>query len=214
MTEIVMDYTEDPRFVEWILEQLHLAFGQSDRTGIHISDLVHCLKKAFYARQPDYLGNLTDDSVLYFVRGRSLHDMIEKLFPNNEVTLDFDGIIGNVDAMGYFEGVAIAVEIKTTKQLRNGPYDSAIAQLKYYMSMSGKNIGYLLYYEYFTNKIRAFKFVMDDELRKRVLKELKDKKDLLLKALEIDEILLLSKLSDFECNMCQFLHCDDHPSNY
>ena len=152
MTELLkgfeLPYKEDPEFVDMILERLHISFGRSNRTGIHISDLIYCLRKAFYSRQPDYVQVLKDDSILYFVRGRSLHDMIEKLFPNNEVTIEYDEIIGNVDAI---DG-PIAVEIKTTKALRRGPYDSNRMQLRYYMAMTEKDIGYLLYYEYITSQ--------------------------------------------------------------
>ena len=214
MTELLkgfeLPYKEDPEFVDMILERLHIAFGRSNRTGIHISDLIHCLRKAFYSRQPDYVQVLKDDSVLYFVRGRSLHDMIEKLFPNNEVTIEYEEIIGNVDAI---DG-PIAVEIKTTKVLRRGPYDSNRMQLRYYMAMTGKDIGYLLYYEYFSNKIRAFKFMMNAEQRERTLKELVTKRNLLIKALEINEVLIIPESdSSFDCNNCEFEQCPKHPAN-
>lgn len=211
MNEIVLQWIEDFEFRDELLERLHVAFSRSDREGIHISDLIYCLRKAWYRRQPGYEQDLTDDSILYFVRGRSLGDLIEKMFPKREFIVEHDGVIGTIDAVD--EGAVY--EIKTTKKLwKDEPSRANALQCRYYMAMRNERIGYLLYYEYFTNRLRVFKFFAKTEELANTLKEISFKKYLLELALTRNDVELLPFADDdFDCYVCDFEQCVKH-KNY
>ncbi|MHA1786747.1 MAG: CRISPR-associated protein Cas4 [Candidatus Thorarchaeota archaeon] len=212
---IEIECYEDLEFKQFLLEALHKSFARSgeERTGIHVSDLVYCLKKAWHRRQEGHEEELTDDSVMYFVRGRSLHDMIERLpvFGKNEYRVLHEDVKGTIDAVGLensrTEGMIF--EIKTTKKLWNDtPTHHNTTQLRYYMAMYNTQIGYLLYYEMFTNRLRPFKFVATQEQLEGTLKEISAKNKLLKLALEKGDVSILPKADEsWECNFCEFEQC-------
>ena len=202
-----LDYIEDFEFRDRLMERLYEAFGRGKRTGTHVSDIVYCLKKAWHRKQPEYEQDLNDDSILYFLRGRSLGDLLEKLFPEQEYVVNHAGVVGHIDAVDPENHIAI--EIKTAKRIWNDtPSEAYQTQLRYYMAMYGTNIGYLFYYVLSTNKLRVFKFFATDEQLRLTLLEIEGKKKLLDKALVDNDVDILPKsLSNFECRVCEILDC-------
>lgn len=186
-----------------LLKALRRAFlwEGKKRTGWHVSDFVYCLKKPYYKRQPDYEEDLSNDSILYFVRGRSLHDLLEKLYPNREVKVQIEDIVGSVDAM---TDDGTCVEIKTTKKLwKNEANAHHIKQVSYYMAMADSNMGQILYYELTDNRLRVFEIELSDEKLSSLRTEILLKKDLVVKALDEKSVRLLDNTNEgWECKFC------------
>lgn len=186
-----------------LLKALRRAFKWEGkkRTGWHVSDFVYCLKKPYYKRQPDYEEDLSNDSVLYFVRGRSLHDLLEKMYPDREVRVSIEDIVGSVDAMTQ-DGTCI--EIKTTKRLwKNEANDHHVKQVSYYMAMADSNMGQILYYEMTDNRLRVFEISLTDDDLSDLKSEILVKKDDVIQALETKKVRLLDNTNAaWECKWC------------
>ena len=171
------------------------------RTGWHVSDFVYCLKKPFYKRQPGYEEDLSNDSILYFVRGRSLHDLLEKLYPRREVKVTHEDIVGSVDGMTQ-DGTC--VEIKTTKKLwKNEANEHHVLQDSYYMAMADSNQGQILYYEMNDNRLRVFEISLTDEELDGLLWSLIEKRNIIIEAIENKNVRLLDDSNAaWECKWC------------
>ena len=210
MNEIALQWFEDYEYRDRLMEKLHEAFARGKRTGTHVSDIVYCLHKAWYHGQEDHEQDLTSDSILYFVRGRSLGDMLEKLFDEQEFVVNYEGVIGHIDAIDTENHTVI--EIKTAKSIWNDkPSEAYQTQLRYYMTMYNTQIGYLFYYVLSTNQLRVFKFIATPEQLEETRKEIAAKKKLLDTALAFNDVTILpmSKKSSFECRVCD---CDKCPN--
>jgi CRISPR/Cas system-associated exonuclease Cas4 (RecB family) len=203
-----LQWYEDTEYRDVVLEKLYKKFASGNRGGYHVSDLVYSLRKAWYRRQPEYKQDLTKDTILYFVRGRSLGDVLEKIFDKQELEVKHDGVVGHIDAVDEERGVVI--EIKTAKSIyKDTPSIHYVTQLRYYMAMYGTKIGYLMYYVITTNQLRIFKYFATDQQLADTLKEISFKRKLLAKALELNDISILPQAENkWECNYCEFEQCE------
>lgn len=207
-----MIFEEDEDIVQDMIRVLKVAFSRDtkERTGIHVSDLVYCLRKAWYRRQEDFKEDLDNNSILFFVRGRSLHDLLEKLYAQREVRVKYNGVKGTIDAITHDNQI---VEIKTTKKLwKDQPNDHHLKQIAYYMAMYGTNRGVLLYYEIQDNNLRYFEIYMDDEELMDECIEIDTKKAILDKALEHGDVDICgeSPRYDWECKFCDIDECPNN----
>lgn len=186
---------------------LKVAFGfdNKKRKGRHVSDLVYCLRKTYWRTRPDYEEELSDDSVLYFVRGRSLEDLIDKLFPLKQVKVTLNEIVGTIDAVSAEN---IPVEIKTTKRLfKSEPYDHHIKQLTYYMAMRNSQKGILLYYELQPNKLTVFELQLTKKELADIRTDILNANTQLNQILEFEDPYLVQPPEDgkgWECKFCDF----------
>jgi len=201
--------TEIPELVPHMMKALKTAFSRDNdtRTGLHVSDLVYCLRKAWYRRQQNYRDDIDDNSILYFVRGRSLHDLLEKLYAQREVRVIYNGIKGTIDAITHDNK---AVEIKTTKKLwKNTPNDHHLKQLQYYLAMYNTDIGILLYYEVHDNNLRYFEVTQNPLEKELILKELDAKALELRTALDTSDVekIVHAPEYDWECGFCNIAEC-------
>jgi len=114
-----------------------------ERRGIHVSDLVSCLRKTVYEKiQPI---PLSETDLMLFVLGEGHHQVIQLLAGKGEVfseqKLQMDEVVGTVDLLDN----GVPIEIKTRRTKDREPEDNHLKQLSYYMAMIPSNVGLLLY---------------------------------------------------------------------
>jgi len=112
---------------------IEVMLSDHERTGIHVTDLTGCLRKAWYEKtqtQPEYL-----HSRAYLVIGNAMHGHLENFQGEGEAERKIEalGIEGTMDM--YHEGVI--VDYKTTRWLNPAktPYGSHAQQVNIYAEM-------------------------------------------------------------------------------
>ena len=131
-----MNFAEDPGFKTHLIEALTAKYGK-EREGIHVSDLVYCLREAYYRKtdpQP-----LSETDLMFFADGAERHGVLEGLSGlQSEVKIEYGGVQGTVDIVGDYP-----VEIKSTRSNKELPYHYFV-QLGYYAAMLDSKVGILL----------------------------------------------------------------------
>jgi len=127
-------------------------YDKEQRKGIHISDLVLCLRKAVRNRLDP--APLTDLDLRNFNQGRSHHQTVQQLAKRlkkkgHEVVAEkekyFNDIVGHMDLL--IDG-NLPVEVKTTRQRNATPSDHYYTQLRYYMALMGTTKGKIIVESY------------------------------------------------------------------
>lgn len=109
----------------------------SQRTGIHVSDLVLCLREAYF-RKVDPKPH-TEKTLSYFTDGASRHLALQGLSTyKREVKIERWGVIGSADLLAN-----TVIEYKSTRA-QNAIPDHYTRQLGYYVCMFGKDYGFLI----------------------------------------------------------------------
>jgi len=169
---------------------------------IHRSDLIYCLRKAYYR-----LTNVEPSDAIhveYMVIGKTLHNIIEESFQyvekevlwNNEVVCTVD-ILEN----GY------PIEIKTTRKTIRSPEEiprTYIEQLQMAMLAVDKPKGYLAILNVRTADLKVWRFEWESENEKEAVNNyFLEKLRLLKKAIELKTPNLLPTL-DWQCPSCEY----------
>jgi CRISPR/Cas system-associated exonuclease Cas4 (RecB family) len=124
--------TENLELKQYFLTNLSKMYDDKERNGIHVSDLVYCLRKTFFRKVRPVPQNL--QSLFYFLDGEQRHKGFQGLVPTlqNEVEVENFGIVGTMDLVfggeqeGNFtfngvEGLFYRpIEIKTTRAKPKG----------------------------------------------------------------------------------------------
>ena len=120
------------RFVKSLQEKY-----SSSREGIHVSDLVYCLRQAFYRKTNPK--PFSERQLGFFVDGARRHKVLQELLNvKAEVKVERWGIRGSIDLL-----LDKPLEIKTTRARASLP-DHYFKQLGYYAVLVGVNGGYLV----------------------------------------------------------------------
>jgi CRISPR/Cas system-associated exonuclease Cas4 (RecB family) len=118
--------TENKELEKYFVDNLTRMYNERERIGIHVSDLVYCLRKPYYRKYVPVSQSLK--TLLYFLDGEQRHKGFQGLVPNleNEVEIDNYGIVGTMDlfdpcsiVIGKCNGMGI-IEIKTTRAKPRG----------------------------------------------------------------------------------------------
>lgn len=133
-----IEVTADASLKTDLMANLKAEF-EKEREGIHVSDLVYCIRKAAFRKlQPK---PLTEVQFSYFLAGRGHHETIQ--FISNaepEKEIEWNGIKGSIDLLAD----SVPVEIKTTRSFKRDIPPHYIRQLSYYCAMLEKTEGRLL----------------------------------------------------------------------
>ena len=193
------------------------SYLQRPKVGLHVSDLV-LPRKAFCHRKYDI--GISDDEVGYFLGGRGHHDIIEFLatLPEyREVKVEMEGIKGTIDM--YRD---VPIEIKTTRSPEvKAPYKLAyehpeyFRQLGYYCTMVSKSKGQLwLFYlgaREWDEVLRRSRTVpriliydVEFEDLEEIRREMLERKNLLLRALETGDPSGLPLCPSWMCRRCKY----------
>jgi len=128
------------------------------REGIHVTDLVMpCPRRAYFARKYADEPRLDWHSILRIWRGLKLHET--RIFAEEEIELEWNGIIGRVDA--YENGLVVDKKVTASPPVRWStqerrkivtPRPHEVLQLEYYrvlLEHSGRPVKYgaILYFD-------------------------------------------------------------------
>lgn len=127
------------------------------REGIHVSDLINPLRAYFEKTNPS---PLTEDEIGFFTAGRAHHELLQLIFPGQNVEveddIEWEGILGHIDVVGDRE----PTEIKTSRAWyitepeklweENSSY---IRQLSYYCAIKNSPYGKLIVF-LLANRVR------------------------------------------------------------
>lgn len=212
-----MNATPNPELRTHYIETLrgHLAERILDPTVVHASECELCPMKPFYNRTLDEIPPLSDQSILFFTRGR----LFERFISQERPPLELDGICGTVDGTTP-DGELI--EIKSTLQDMDkfNPASSQphwIQRSKAYATIYGVNVINLVVFflvgNMWTHKteptgLKSWRLEFTPE-------ELADnwdyillQRDKLLRAIGAgelpDEAWVKGRRMGFECKSCQF----------
>lgn len=191
------------KLIETLTEQYF-----KERTDIHVTDLVSCLRKAGYAKiQPM---PLSETDLMLFVLGEGHHQVIQLLAGKGAViaeqNVELEGVVGTVDLLDS----GVPIEIKTRRTKDREPEDSHLKQLSYYMAMVPSNVGLLLYLMLNNLEDDEPKFIcrtitLTDKELGVLREELLHKKDVLTRALKASDPLLIPRDESFRnCVSCQY----------
>jgi len=190
-------------------------FRAGERPGIHLSDLLLCLRKAWYRKKG--LAPGSDEDVVYWITGKGYHAILEE--EAKEVELEKDGIIGTIDALKLGEPgrrEILPIEVKSTrKSSARGLEDSPwwLEQLKGYCHLLGVRKGRLTVLHLMGDyRERAPKILTWDlEFTQDELEEnwrwLLRRKEVLERALEEDRP-PEGPREDWECGSCSIKLCE------
>jgi CRISPR/Cas system-associated exonuclease Cas4 (RecB family) len=212
----------DPETKDRLVTNLNERFSEP-RLGIHVSDLVYCLRQSVFRKiTPKPNGEC---ELSYYTAGRGHHDLLEGLHgAQREVQRDWEGVQARFDLLD--EQV---LEIKTSRSSEREPKRHWILQLAFYCVIQNQSTGKLIVlylYPQRTTKgnpkpspdmIQTYtvNFPNIEEVR-RVLRE---RRDLLVKALEARNPTLVpgvmyDKDSKWLCKHCQYKsECESQESN-
>ena len=180
-----------------------------ERIGIHVSDLVTCIRKTvFWKLQPMLL---SETDLMLFVLGEGHHQIIQMLagkgVASAEQKVELDGIVGTVDLLDN----GVPIEIKTRRTKDREPEDTHLKQLSYYMVMVQSNVGLLVYVMLNNLRDDEPKFIcrtitMTDNELAGLKDELLYRRDLLAGAVETrNPFHVPGEGSDRECLRCRYL---------
>ena len=97
-----------------LIKRVHKAL--EPRGGVHVTDLVHCLRRSFYERTDPVPERVSD--VMYRILGTATHSILEGMEDENliaEMSLEHEGVVGTVDS--YYPKHKRLVDHKTTRWL-------------------------------------------------------------------------------------------------
>ena len=176
------------------------------REGIHLSDLLLCLRKTYYRRQG--LLSPTDKECLLYVTGLSIHEF---LAPESEFSLVVDGITCSPDAYGW--------EIKSGRMSSKNFYPSSHPHWEQQILGYCKALGITEYYltvfflvgDYSPPfpQIQVWKVVATQEEIDRNWSEMLRRRDVLVEALETGIPPPTDTTLSWECQYCSPELCPD-----
>lgn len=172
--------TPNPHTVQRLVDGLARKQG-SGRTGIHVSDLTLCLRKACYSRTSPR--EPTPETLGYYVDGGRRDFVIKGLLGTKVMPSEKDGIWftpDSIDEMGN------PIEIKTTRAPA-GISRHYLTQLAYYMVLLAKDKGRLVIQRVGLRRngmpFEAYDYEFEPGEMERYRRELCDRRDALRRAL-------------------------------
>jgi len=132
---------EGSPFKDQLIQLLTKEYGK-EREGVHVSDLLMCMREQVFRRlQPM---PIDEKDLSFYALGEGAHLALERLAGKggavSEKVVIVNGITGTIDVFDN-----IPIEIKTTRSRDPTPKPFHLKQLGYYMAMTNSNVGVLLY---------------------------------------------------------------------
>lgn len=134
--------------LEVLTSALQKKFDNDERSGVHVSDLVLCPRKAILRKlEPNPTTML---ELNFFTSGRAIHDAIQILAASEgdrfeiEKEVFYEGIVAHIDLFDKKNNIPIECKSMRTKAVKE-PKPHHVEQLKCYMAMTGATKGIILY---------------------------------------------------------------------
>lgn len=171
------------------------------REGVHVSDLVYCLRGAFFRKVCPV--PFTERQLGFFVDGARRHRVLQGLLDVEfEVPVEKFGVVGSVDVL-----LDLPLELKTTRAKVSLP-DHYFRQLGYYAVLLGVEGGYLVVMRLNSEVPWEFYTVgWSGEEMKKMSDEMKVRADLLRTALAKKNVECLPKCEPsmgWKCRYCLY----------
>ena len=188
--------------MKWILEAVKLRSRVDvDPTVIHVSEVVGCLRKAFYSRTRPL--TVTPANALKILGGNiheSLQEVLRRYGYETEfrVAVSAGGVklVGHCDA--YHPEKQHVLEFKTVGKLPERPYPEHVRQAQAYLTLTNSKKAYIIYIGRSDGKVKVFEVKPD----KQVLREL------IQRARELSHSLITREPPPPEpthlCNYCEY----------
>jgi len=179
-----------------------LTESNQERDGIHVTDLVYCLREAYWRKKEPVPP--TTRTLSFFLDGARRHVVLQELLGEaSEVEVEKYGVTGRIDVVHN----GIPVELKTTRSNKHVP-EHYLKQLGYYAVMLGTQSGYLIIQRLFGEEPFEFYRVewSEDEI-KGVGLELLWRSSLLREALKREDPSILPEVEEdvkWKCSTCQY----------
>lgn len=179
----------------------------SNRKEIHVSDLVFCLRKAYFRRvKPE---PPTAVELGFFLDGARRHSALEALgLGVAEKEVERFGVVGHIDVL--LDGNA-PVEFKTTRMMKDDISEHYIRQLAYYCILLNTRFGYLVIQHINERRGEQFQFkkiMLSEADQKMFENEMKVKRAILEEALKNGNWTMLPQGEKWECEnkrgKCQY----------
>lgn len=180
------------------------------REGIHVSDLVLCLRQA--AARKLYPIPPTQKQLGYFFDGARRHEALQALYGEGiaERKGTFEGVSYSID---IFDGFPI--EFKTTRA-RAAISEHWLRQLSYYMLATGSDRGIIQVQRIMAreeNPFPAFVMTLSLAQKERALAEFRERRDAFAMAIAANDLSLAPILrgdGEWLCRECQYRkRCDE-----
>jgi len=186
------------KYIEVLTSALRDKFDNDTRTGVHVSDLTMCPRKAVWRKlnpEPCTMRDLN-----FFTSGRSIHDTIQTLANHDskkfeiEKSVEWEGISGHIDLVDTENNIPIECKSARMKEM-NVVKPHYVEQLKAYMAILGSKTGTILVQllMHFDDKpFVEFEVTMDDSEIAETKQKLLLKKELYLEALSKKDPMIAS----------------------
>lgn len=146
-----MQYTANPAKADELIRAVQARTEAEDarEPGLHASDLIYCLRKAWYRRNGHVEAERDTDGNLTLLIGKGFHTLLEGGRPEDHEILDTAAgpVHGTIDMVEYEDGLPIPVELKSTRaRATKPPIDSPhyLEQLATYCVMKAVTHGRLI----------------------------------------------------------------------
>ena len=201
-----MRIREDDELRKALVEDLKKRFAP--RGGIHLTDLIFCLRKSFFAKtQPE---ELTEEQILLYTTGLGWQDKLP--LPNPGQVFEEDGIKFSPDGWVEKEDGRVFIEVKSTRARTRDPQEMKhwVDQLKGYCALGRAREGVLvalhLMGDYRNRKaeLKVHRFEFDEEELEEMREYLRKRREALERALESGEAPPPEPSYKWECNYCPY----------
>ena len=169
------------------------------RTEIHVSDLVWCLRKAYYRRFQNK--KLSPEQLLFFLDGHQRHEGIQSLLgkDSKEQEVRKYGVVGHLDIARNEP-----VEIKSTHSQPKKISEVIMRQLAYYCLLTD-SVACSLITHYIEDRLITFDRVAFSKLElDQYLHNMIEDRDLLSFAYERTSVTQLPRGQEWQCRNCEF----------
>jgi len=223
------------KYLEVLTEALRDKFDNETRTGVHVSDLTLCPRKAVFRKLSPTPCTMRD--LNFFTSGRAIHDSIQQLanyasekmnesiqkmkFGEHNVisnrfdieqAVEWEGIVGHIDLLDTTNNIPIECKSARMKEM-DVPKAHYVSQLKAYMAILGSKTGTILVQLllHFDDKpFREFEITMTEEEINTEKQKLILDKEFYLEALEKKDPMIArgvvdNKEMDWLCKSCPHL---------
>ena len=196
-----MKIEKNDMLLEEILKRLQNYAAERRSDKVHVSELVYCLRKAYFRRvQPKPVGLV---ELGFFIDGARRHAALQALFPQSVVEKEVRklGVIGHIDILSD-----LPIEFKTTRAMKNILKEHYVRQLAYYCVLANKESGALLIYSIndFKEPFHAYRITLNEDDFSMYERSLKLRRDLLKHALSKKDPSALPAGESWECRHCPY----------
>jgi len=201
-----MRIREDEELKRALIEDLKGRF--THREGIHLTDLIFCLRKAFFSKTTQEA--FTEERILLYTIGLGWQDKLP--LPNPGQVFEEEGIKFSPDGWVEKDDGRIFIEVKSTRAKTRDPQEMKhwVDQLKGYCALGRAREGVLvalhLMGDYRNRKaeLKVHRFEFEEEELEEMREYLRGRKEALEKALESREAPPPEPSYQWECNDCPY----------